>query len=602
VTLPASRRRAALVLPLLALLAGAPAAAQDVPLLVVLSDTGEVRDGLNVFCPHPDASRISAELLRGFPERMARLYRLEQEYLHRKAGTPIEPAYLEFSRRQGGFPGFGFWLGAEAKRGVGYVDLYEDQFRRPRFGGIDQIFPHELAHVMVQQLAGEPAQGGSTQGHAIAVRTDPVMAFTEGFAEHFQVMALDDPEADPRARALLSDPYWQAHANRDVEEYRRAMTARWAPASRARIAFMFWYSGTEQVLRYYGVRSNAFARQPAVPERLLRTTDPYAAYLLENVLPGAPTDPPKSAAQMLATEGVVSTLFWKWATCEALRSRYADEAFYARFGVARQDVPPELNVYLKLFDVLHTSRPQTAQGVIEAYTAAFPRDAADVDAVVREVLLGQALPRAPELWLANRDFHVGTRIFDQLRAAPQTHTFDLNAASVTDLVAVPGVSLELAREILRHGPYDGTADLGRVPGLSPALVQRFAAMSADIKAVRAADGGSSSLFDLVWAFGRRALLLWGLAAAVGAVLFRRVRRCGWVRAGASALGASLAVFGVAWVIGSFRMAAAAPLVAFAVPGLVWSLRQRPLGPALARTALAWVLAAAPALTMITPLL
>jgi hypothetical protein len=74
-----------------------------------------------------------------------------------------------------------------------------------------------------------------------------------------------------------------------------------------------------------------------------------------------------------------------------------------------------------------------------------------------------------------------------------------------------------------------------------------------------------------------------------------------VRAAVSGLGASLVVFGVAWVVGSFRMAAAAPLVVFAVPGLLWSLRQRPLGLVLARTALAWVLAAAPALTMITPL-
>jgi hypothetical protein len=602
-----SRASRALVLAslwLVAPLAGpvrAQAPASTVPLLQVVADSGEAREGLPVFRPHPDAARISAEVLRGFPSRMVVLYRLEQEYLRRRRGSTVEPAYLEFSKRQGGFPGVGFWLGSQSKREAGYVDLYEERVRRPRFGGIDQIFPHELAHVMVQQLAGEPGRGGSTQGHAIAVRTDPEMAFTEGFAEHFQVMALDDRDADPRSRALLADPYWRSRADRDVQEYRRAMDARWAPAVRARLGFIFWYSGTEQVWRYYGVKANAFALQPAIPERLLRTSDPYAAYLVENVLPGVPGDVTKSAAQMLATEGVVATLFWQWATNDGLRNHYLDDEFYAQFGAARGDVPPGLNVYLKLFDVFYTARPQTAKAVIAAYIAAHPDEARFVEAIVRDVLHGQALPQAPEIWLANRSFVVGTRVFDQFRDAPQPHTFDLNAASVVDLVAVPGVSIELAREIRRRGPYSSVADLRGVRGMPAAVAARFAAMAADMKAVRDSGASESSLFALVRALALRALLMALVAAAAGVVPFRYVRRCGWARAILSVLGASLAVFVVAWSVDSLRYAAAAPLLVFGVPGLLWSLRHRPVLPALARTAVAWTVASVPALLMATPL-
>jgi hypothetical protein len=599
-------KRAAAILALVLLtaqvsLAGQASSPRSGQRLVVLSDTGQVRDGLRVFGPHPADAAISADLLRGFPARMVRLYEMEQAYLRHASGSTIEPAYLVFSTRQGGFPGVGFWLGNEAKRQAGFVDLYNQRRRWPRFGGVDQIFPHELAHVMMRQLAGEPPRGGATQGHAIGVRTDPVMAFEEGFAEHFQVMALDDPDADPGTRGLLADPYWLSRVNRDGEAYREAMTARWSPAARARLMFLFWYSAGEQVWRYHAVKANAFARQPAIPPRLLTGRDPYAAYLLENVLPGVATDPPRTAAQMLATEGVVSTLFWRWATSEALRSRYLDEAFYAPFGVARRDVPAELNVYLKLFHVFHAARPRSARAAIEAYQATFPEEASALDAVVREGLLGQALPAAPEIWLANPAFSVGTRVFDQFRAAPQVHTFDLNAASLVDLVGVPGVDMALAEKIRHGAPYASLADLRRVSGITDDLHRRFETMAGGMAQARAAEEGASSLFGLLWSFGVRALAVWLLAAAVGGVLFKRVRQCGWPRAILSGLGAALVTLAAAWLEGSMSWAAGAPLLLLAAPALLFTLRRRPLAPALAATALAWLSAIAPALVLVTPM-
>ncbi len=586
---------------LFALPSDAQTESDAMPLLVVLSDTGTVRGGLAVFRPHPQGPRIARELLRGFPARLVRLYRMEQTFLHNTAGAAVEPAYLEFSARQGGFPGFGFWLGDQARPGVGYVDLYQQRSERARFGGIDQIFPHELAHVIMRQLAGESPRGGSTQGHAIGVRTDPVTAFDEGFAEHFQVMALDDPDADPRTRALLKDPYWAARARRDAVAYREAMAARWAPGCRARVGFMLWFSDAEQVWRYHAVKANAFGRQVSIPARLFRGGDVYAAYLIENILPGEPSDPPKTAAQMLATEGVVSTLFWRWATSDALRNRYRDDSFYAPFGVARGEVTPDLNVYLKLFSALHAAKPHSAQAAIVAYRRAFPEDAGDLDAIVREVLLGQPLPGAPEIWLANDAFRVGTRVFDQFRAAPQVHTFDLNAASLVDLASIPGVTIDLAREIRRRAPYASLSDLRHVAGVTDDLQRRFARMADGTKTAGAGRDDSSSLFALAWSFGRRALAVWAVAALAGGLLFKRVRRCGWTRAALSGLAASCLTLAAAWVVGSLTWTLGAPLVLLAVPGLLLSLRRRPLGPALATTALAWVSAITPALILVTPL-
>jgi hypothetical protein len=119
--------------------------------------------------------------------------------------------------------------------------------------------------------------------------------------------------------------------------------------------------------------------------------------------------------------------------------------------------------------------------------------------------------------------------------------------------------------------------------------------------VRADGDDSSNLFALAWSFGRRALAAWAVAALAGGLLFKRVRRCGWTRAALSGLAASCLTLVAAWVVGSLTWTLGAPLALLAIPGLVLSLRQRPLAPALATTALAWVSAMAPAVVLVTPL-
>ena len=176
------------------------AAAAPPQLLVVLEPTGKTRDGLPVLTRHRDGGRVAAVLARGFSGRLLRLYALEQAFLSRATGRAPEPAYLLLSNRQGGFPQFGFYLDGVKKADAGWVDLHRSSTLSGRFGAMDQIFPHELLHVIVRQLAGEPRESGGNQMHAIGVRTDPVNAFGEGFAEHVQVMSVDDPDAAPGDR------------------------------------------------------------------------------------------------------------------------------------------------------------------------------------------------------------------------------------------------------------------------------------------------------------------------------------------------------------------------------------------------------------------
>ena len=319
----------------------------------------------------------------------------------KRDGTPIEPAYLALTENQGGFPRFGFFLDGAPKRAVAYIDLHRNSALSGRFGAMDQIFPHELMHVIVRQLAGEAPEGGANQMHAIGVRTDRPTAFNEGFAEAAQVLAVDDADAAPETRALAVDARQAQSAESRLTEFRRALTAAWAPAPRGRMTFPLWFSQSEQALRYYAVKANRFAFESPVPDRLLYGPDVYRAYLLENVMPGELSGVRKSPGRMLATEGVVSALFSRWVANKALQTSYREESFYASFGVKPEDVPPLENAYLKLFHALDVAKPHDAAALVRAYVAAFPEEANAIEAVMQHIGFDLHWQPPVEIWLAN---------------------------------------------------------------------------------------------------------------------------------------------------------------------------------------------------------
>jgi hypothetical protein len=581
-----------------------PAFAQDRPLVMVLTETGQTREGAPVLQPHPEGAGAAAILSRGFSGRALRLFRYEQTFLHKKGGPEPEPAYLLLSQTQGGFPRFGFYLGDQDKRHAGYVDLHHRQTLTGRFGAMDQIFPHELAHVMVQQLSGPPAEGGANQVHAIGVRTDPFVAFNEGFAEHFQVLAAEDADADPATRAVVADAELRERAFEQVRAYRRELEARWSPATRRRMTFPLWFSGAEQALRYHAVKANAFAHEPDAPARLLTRGELYSAYLLENTLPGNADATAKPAGRLLSTEGVVSYLFYHWATDKQIGETYRDQDFYAQFGADRNGVSPIENVYLKLFYVFYTHKPHDTAHVITAYKATFPDEAPLVDAIVRDAFLGQALPTAAPLWLANRDFKTGTTVFDQFRGAPRIHTFDLNAASLVDLMSVPGINRSLAEAMLRRAPFGNLDDLQHVQGVNPALVDRFKQMAVEMERMRQNQDEvehSLRLSDIFMPAIWRAVGFLLLAAALGAMLYRAVRRTSWWRAAVNGFGAALIGLLAGWLVGGQGVwTILAPLVLFGIPAALWQLKRHRAWEPVLRVLLAWAATPLPAAVLVRP--
>jgi hypothetical protein len=465
---------------------------------------------------------------------------------------------------------------------------------------MDQIFPHELLHVIVRQLAGEPRASGANQVHAVGVRTDPVTAFQEGFAEHVQIMCVDDPDALPSTRALRDDPDARAHADNEFAGYARGVGSRYRLGSPAELRFLLWFSPAEQVQRYHAVKANRFAREAPVPERLLRRDDKYAAYLHQSVVPGAADGPIKSPGVLLSTEGVVSHLFWAWVRDPGLQGQYRDDAFYARFGVVGSDVDSLDNAYLKVFHALRAGRAGDTVSFLRAYIKEFPDEAILVQQVVGASLGGQDVSDAPELWLANPALRTGTSLFDQFRALPRAHTFDANAASLLDWLAVPGVTPELANRLLRSAPYRDLEALRNVAGLDAGVRQRIVEMEAAMGELRRASEAeeSLSLWAVVQAYLWRLLGYVAVGSAAGAWLAHRTCSVRWRWALPCGLVSALLVFALSWVVVSPAWAPmAAPVLAGGFPAAVWAGSRRRSFKEAARAAAAWMAAACPAVAL-----
>lgn len=598
--------RAALIAPaaLISVLDASPVSAQAAPpvRVVILTTTGNSRDGLAVLAPHPNPSATLAVVQRGFSGRLLRLYSLEQEFLQHKTGRRPEPAYLVMSDRQGGFPQFGFYLGDQKKADAGWVDLHRGSRLSGQFGAVDQIFPHELMHVIVHQLAGEPRESGSNQMHALTVRTDPVNAFTEGFAETMQVLAVDDADAVDETKLLPGDADVRGRAERGFATFASDLSSRWRPVQSSRLRFLIWFSQGEQVLRYHGVKANRFARAPQVPEALLDRDDKYGAYLFNNVVPGDAGDSPKSATVMLSSEGVVSFLFWRFVSDATLQQRYEPEAFYHEFGTTAAEITPADNVFLKLFAALHDGHPSTSADLLGAYVRLFPEDAADVDRIVREALLGQPLPDAAEIWLANDALETGTSLFDQYRAFPRAHTFDVNAATMLDWLSVPGVTRDQAGALLAAAPYRRLEDVLASPAMSDGLRRQITTMAAAMQRLRERAASEEEKLSL-WAIARS--YLWRLGAILGVTSILGAwlaRRAGTRRVWTAALvaaAAGLIVIAFSWiVISPWWMPIAAPLVLGGLPWSIWRLARRQPAASAAKPLLVWLLASVPALLVV----
>jgi hypothetical protein len=485
-----------------------------------------------------EIARRAARILEdpsGFSQFLLRLDRRARTYTARKAGRAAalaphvaldEPAYLFLSDRQGGFPSEGFWLerpdgSLVEMKGVPFVDtVVRERDLERSIDGLEAIYAHELGHLIMNALAGMPSRRPSTAMHFVTVRTDAWCALNEGWGEHFQPMALDHYERAGDAIDADRDP-----PPSDIERFWYPRFAReqieGCLICPANLRLIWWHGRTEQRLRDFPLRANHFAHALELPLPLSGgSRSPIEVQMYRDVMPPPETGRLKNGSQMLSSEGVVATLFYRLASDERLRNAFRDAAFYAQFlpeelagdlaldGAAAL-VPPAENVYMKLFEVFHrrlTWGRWPALEVVAGYAELFPEEAPIVYEIFLDVTRGVTVEKAaalrhgesgylaglhdrlaagtasvdgnlgPPLWMSAGGIRLGMGIFRYF-PVPSTFTFDLNAADVADLRNFSGISLPLAEAIVsareNRGCFDSVDDLKSVDGMTPELLSRM---------------------------------------------------------------------------------------------------------------------------------
>jgi len=432
------------------------------------------------------------------------------------------PTYLLMSQEEGGFARHGFWLedpkGQQQLVLAGYVDLVVNQ-DSVKDGNLEEIFSHELGHQILGELVGRLPPGSSRNMHQSMTITDNSTAFDEGYAEHFQPL-VRDATTNPHLRELTNGA-----TSTDLD--------------------MLWISRLDQQLRTDGVKRNLFIHRKALPAAALDPgTDPYRLYLDNETSTAFLKDELRNGQEMMASEGVVATLFYRIVNETALRDHYRELAFYQPYLRAdisaerlRQTISPYENVNLKLFVAMHRAAKAIASGVppmvavVNSYAAVFPDEAATIYKVFLETTRGvtvsqelaESFERAaaygqhgevrafrsdsldafsmlkstidrvargelpldanlgPQLWLVNTDFKIPPAIWTSERTLP--FTLNLNAATEVDLMTIPDVDLATARKIVsarRARGFFRSLDDLNVI-LTPPLAQKFHAMSEQIK-------------------------------------------------------------------------------------------------------------------------
>jgi hypothetical protein len=394
------------------------------------------------------------------------------ELAMRTAGAPVTTTWLYLSREDGGFARRGFWLReGDGTRWVdeAMVDLVVDA-GSVADGSFEEIFAHELGHVMLRRLLPELPSGYSRTPHHSFSVTDQQTAFDEGWATHFQGLA----------RLLTQNGRLRAQ---DAGLEDKPDTAP-------------WLSNLDRAMRIDGMRRNWFIHRQLPQPGATGSGSGIERFDLSPLLDRAQL---KSAAQMLACEGAVATFFYRQlATPDAgaLAQRYAP-MFRALHALSKEGLDAATPLVPLLARTMARMEPEDGKRFIatlaETSRGALlsPELAAAAQATFEAAMGGDADAFVPQLKPLRARF---TQALSEVQAHPDqlarhvkpalwllaspALAVDLNTAERAHLLAL-GLDDQVAERALasrrRDGDFASLADFTARAGLPPAAARGLAA-------------------------------------------------------------------------------------------------------------------------------
>ncbi len=422
-----------------------------------------------VLQPAPDSALHRALIGESQRGTVAFVLKLDEQ-AQRLSGQSMQPTWLLLTDEEGGFAKRGFWLrehGHDRFVDQPYVALVVDADSIAD-GSFEEIFAHETGHVLLRRLLTRLPAGMSRVNHGSLTITDDPTAFDEGFAIHFQALS--------RLLTLNS-----------------ALTANDAGLG-SKPFTPLWQSRVDGTLRIDGVRRNWFIHRQLLPpgddDALARRANSSAFDV------GAL----KNGNQMMASEGVIATLFYRALAPVASVGRYLS-LFRAMQHLNNQELrpdspllpllakswlttdPPQGKRFAKIFvettygATIERALPQATMalaqigrlGKQQAFVDQLKPARAQLAALIEKVSQQpDALTAAlgPALWIATIEPLV----------------FNLNAVEADQLTALDPSLVEwggkIAAERDAHGPYGSVSDLAQRVGLPESLAARIGGMVA----------------------------------------------------------------------------------------------------------------------------
>ncbi|MEG0306644.1 MAG: hypothetical protein RR636_01790 [Clostridium sp.] len=276
----------------------------------------------------------------------------------------IGPNVLFLSNTEGGFANCGLNL-IEADKSdyyphLNYVDLLIDE--ESLNNGNLKIFSHELGHVMMANIFKNFPSSNSSKQHVSMGVTDYFMAFSEGWAIHFEKLSYDF-----------------------ITHYKELNNLKY---SYDRDIYKLWQCEADSELRLNGVLCNTYIHSkllPATDKLKLSIAD---TIILEHTSTIFDKTKLKNSQEMLSCEGVIATLFYRISTNKILQNNYLPVHFYNNFLISnindKSDIKelftPFENIMLKTFwtwykikdDLNETSVPFIE--FIKMWCECFPQD------------------------------------------------------------------------------------------------------------------------------------------------------------------------------------------------------------------------------------
>jgi hypothetical protein len=408
--------------------------------------------------------QVQAEAREGF---LGTVLALDEQAQRIAGAREIVPTWLYLSMEDGGFARRGFWLEENGKRRFVdelFVDLVVDE-DIVADGGFEEIFTHEMGHVFLRRLLPGLPYGYSRTPHSSMSVTDQPTAFDEGFATHFQGLVRrfsQNPKLDDLTLGLNSKPF-----------------------------LSYWLSNLDRAGRIDGVRRNWFVQAQLAPpgndsEALARANESTAFDMARL----------KNGQQMLSSEGVIATLFYRWlvpgeGSREAIVERYSRLLRSLAGSKSWPALQPDSPVFLEVVDhycvdvpddcarvraiVLDTTYGATADpllarntqamaergriGDMAGYLTGLKQVRAQMKTLHERVAAQPSLLRAalgPDLWLMGR-----TPV--RLPGMPSEEVpVNLNTAEAEALRSLPGIDAATAERALRsrreQGAFRDVAD------------------------------------------------------------------------------------------------------------------------------------------------